>query len=148
VQEFLRTYKVRRVGRVIEYLCLALSGVILTIFPSDLVSEAMSKPANIFWSASLAITGISCLWGSLTDRWLGEYAGLPLLGSSIAAYAASALLGTSGLHGKGFWILIAFGLLLMAFSASLYARWRDVQAIKGYAERHPDEHYRGGPRRS
>jgi hypothetical protein len=141
VQEFLRTYKVRRVGRVTEYVGLSVAGIMLTFNPATIVSAHVSTPGTIFWSVSMAITGTMAAWGSITDRWLGEYAGLPLLAASMWVYGGAVILDVN--HHFN-WILLAFGIIVFSFGSNLIARWRDVQAIKGYAERHPDERYRGG----
>lgn len=138
---------VRRLGRVAMYSGLFLSGVFLIISPSELVAGEVSHIVDRAWSISMVISSLTCLAGSLTDRWFGEYAGIPLLASVIAFYGLAAML-SADIEVNWvslFWIvsvpqlygsltLVAFSLLILSFSGGLWARWMDVRSIKNGAE--------------
>lgn len=111
------------------YAFLAAAGAGLCVSPSALVGEAVWAPVGYFWSVSLLVSGLGAFVGSLTDRWVGEFSFLPLLWTTLAFYGAVLLI-----KADGDWTVIAFGYLVLGFSAGLIARWQDVRDIKKAAE--------------
>ena len=128
---FMRRYGVRRVGRVLMYFSLVVSGCVATIYPSQLVQYQTNPTIGVFWSVCMTVSSAICLYGSVTDRWIGEYTGIPLLSTTMIFYGLIALksAGHDGYSGA----LFAYGFLILAFAFGLFARWRDIQLIKQHA---------------
>jgi hypothetical protein len=129
---FMRRYGVRRLGRVLMYLSLVASGSVASVYPSQLVLYQTNGKVGLFWALCLAVSAAICLYGSATDRWIGEYTGIPLLSTTMIFYGLIALksAGHDGYTGA----LYAYGFLILGFAFGLIARWRDVQLIKKHAE--------------
>lgn len=129
---FLRRYGVRRTGRVLMYGSLVVSGSVATVYPSQIVLYQTRESVALFWSLSMVVSAVICLYGSVTDRWIGEYVGIPLLSTTMIFYGLIALrsAGHDGFTGA----LFAYGFLILAFAFGLFARWRDIQLIKKNAE--------------
>lgn len=119
------------------YLGLVISGALTFFYPSDLVDNQVGGVVVALWSASMVISALLCLVGSILDKWLGEYSGIPLLASVLGLYALSAILGA----GVGSFTLLAYGLVVLSFVLGLVARWKDVRAVKRTSEdeSHPSE---------
>ena len=130
-EEYVLKMTKRRWGRVVMYLGLVFSGVFALSFPSQLVADQVSHAVSVSWGGFMVIGAGLCLFGAATDRWIGEYSGIPLLASSVAMYGGSALVSAKDLES---YPLLAYGLVLISFAAGLVARWRDVQDIKTHAE--------------
>lgn len=84
------------------------------------------------WAAFLLLGGLLCGWGAVTDRWIGELAGLPLISSAFGVYFVVLFL-TRTVGGAA--AALAFG----AVALLLVARWRDISTIRREADRqaHP-----------
>lgn len=108
------------------YLGLVLSGIFATIDPSRLVTEQVPPIVPVLWAVGMALSATCCLIGSLTDMWIGEYTGIPLLGAVLGLYGVSAVLAA----GPGNLILTAYGCVVLSFAFGLGARWTDVRSIK------------------
>lgn len=108
------------------YVALILAGVLTLFVPFEAIEDQVEPLVVKSWSLGLAISSISCAWGSLTDRWIGEYVGLPLLASVFGIWAFAILI-AGGLDNLP---VTVFGLIILGFASGLVARWRDVQAIK------------------
>lgn len=125
-EALLNNYGVRRMARFVMYVSLMFAGGLTLFVPMTSLESEVKPWVVISWSLSLAISSTSCAWGSLTDRWIGEYVGLPLLASVFGIWALAILL-AAGLSNLP---LTIFGLIIFGFTSGLVARWRDVQAIK------------------
>lgn len=121
-----RDLKIRRMGRVLMYAGLAVSGVLATIFPSKLVSDEVTHVVATIWAVCMIVSALICLYGAVTDRWIGEYTGLPLLASVLALYGGSALAASDSESLP----LLAYGILVLSFAFGLSSRWKDVSEIK------------------
>lgn len=119
----------RRV-RAVMYALLVVAGVCAVIFPSKLVQDQVGGVVVFVWSACIVVSAGGAFYGAATDKWIGEYSGLPLLSISLGLYSISAILG-AGLNPSP---LFAYGLVVAAFSVGLYARWLDVRDEKRRAE--------------
>jgi hypothetical protein len=139
-EDLLRYYGVRRYTRAVMYLSLILSGILTLFIPFESIETEVGRTAAYAWAVSLSLSSIICAWGALTDRWIGEYVGLPLLTMVFFIHALSILI-TSGAEGN--LPLAVYGLLIFAFTCGLSARWRDVQCIKWEADRRAEEEHRG-----
>lgn len=117
----------RRGWRIPMYAGLVVSGVFATIDPSRLVIRQVSFVVAILWAVAMIVSALICLFGALTDRWIGEYTGLPLLASVLALYGGSALLSYSAETG---FVILAYGAVVISFSFGLMARWVDVKLVK------------------
>lgn len=128
VYTILRIKAYRRWTRVLVYFFLTASAVASAVVPSNTV-ESQSDGGLIgdLWTLTFGIAAIVCFVGSLIDRWYFEYMGLPMLYSSILVLAI--ILTVQIPSSPAGWQLLPFALLFYAFSFSLLARWRDVQAL-------------------
>lgn len=125
--------------RAAMYFGLVLSGIFATFSPSSLVEEQVGTFVVTLWAVSMMISAAICLYGSITDRWIGEYTGIPLLAMVLALYGLSAILAA----GRDSVPLFAYGLVVISFSFGLIARWRDLEAIKNAPTQEGSEGGRG-----
>lgn len=116
-------------ARTFMYSCLAGAGLCTVLFPSQLVEDQVGFVVVEIWSVAMMVSSLTALYGAVTDRWIGEYVALPLLFTVMFLYGCSALLG-AGLNPSP---LFAYGLVVIAFSAGLVARWQDVVKVKHVA---------------
>jgi hypothetical protein len=121
----MRRHSRKRAARIIMYLLLSATGIILTLSPSELVTDHVPTFVADCWSVGLVISSLGCLVGALSDRWIGEYGFLPLLFSILTFYGIICVK-----YWSGSWPLMAFGFLILAFACSKIARWQDVRDIK------------------
>ena len=134
--EFLLRYNVQRFWRGVKYALLVASGIFAAIAPSKLVTEEVGSSIALVWAIAMSISSAVCFYSPLTDKWIGEFTGIPLLAAVIALYGFSAI---ADANDQGL-ILMAYGLTVLAFACSLSARWLDVLAIKNA---HEGEEQRG-----
>lgn len=119
------------------YLIFIGAGLVSLAAPSRVLEAELGHSWTLAWGIYLAAGGVLCLAGSATDRWLGEFAGLPLIGSAIFVYAAIILSTVT----EATWRLPP-GLILMAFDVLLLDRWLDVRAISIASQRAHTPHRR------
>jgi hypothetical protein len=115
--------------RTVGYGLIGISGILLIlspIFPPD-----VGQP-GIVMSWFLVVGGLMSSIGSATQRWVGEFTGLPLL---IFAFLVFAILVAGDLQAAPY-ITGANMCLLVGFSTLMTARWRYVLAIFHIASRH------------
>jgi hypothetical protein len=136
-REIILDMKRRRNLRIPMYAGLVASGIFAVVDPSELVSMQVSRLVAVVWSLAMIVSAGMCLYGSVTDKWIGEYSGLPLLASVLALYGGSAMLSVE----EGGFIILAYGLAMISFAFGLCARWKDVRLIKHHSEA-------GGPERN
>jgi hypothetical protein len=84
------------------------------------------------WALFLLVGGLLCGYGAVTDRWIGELAGLPLISSAWGVYFVVLALSRTV---SGAAAALAFG----AVALILLARWQDVSKVRREADRaaHP-----------
>jgi len=84
------------------------------------------------WATFLLVGGLLCAYGAVTDRWIGELAGLPLISSAWGVYFVVLALSRTV---SGAAAALAFG----AVALILLARWQDVSRVRREADRaaHP-----------
>lgn len=116
--------------RAVMYFLMSAAGVCAVLFPSDLVKDQVGSIVVASWSLGLVLSAVTCCYGALTDKWIGEYSGLPLLAAVLFLYGCSAMLG-AGFNPSP---LFAYGLIIIGVSSGLVARWLDVRAEKKRAE--------------
>lgn len=75
----------------------------------------------------MMVGGAGCLVGAATDRWIGEYAGLPLVTSTLWLYGG--LLVAAGFTGEFSYTRLAFGLLFVSFGFKALGRWQDIRDL-------------------
>lgn len=127
--EFLRRYELRRMWRGLKYLLLFASGIFAAVAPSRLVTEEVGSTIAVVWALCMSLSSAICFYTPLTDRWIGEYTGIPLLAAVIALYGLSAI-ADADVNNPPTLIIMAYGLTVLAFACSLCARWLDVLEIK------------------
>jgi hypothetical protein len=126
----------RRTIRAIGYFLLFAAGVAALIWPAPSVRAATSPTSGLLvylWAGLLALGGLCSAIGAVTDRWLGEYAGLWPLVTTFMVYGLAAF--TAGRGSASY----AGGLFLLSIAALLYARWQDVALIRREAIRQVGE---------
>lgn len=121
----------QRVVRVVSYAMMAAAGATAFAIPVGSIKAATGGLVYL-WATFLLIGGIMCGLGAVTDRWIGELAGLPLISSAWAVYFVVLVLARTV---AGAAAALAFG----AVALFLWARWQDVSKIRQEADRaaHP-----------
>lgn len=115
----------QRYWRVPMYLTLVMSGVFVTLDPSELVAQQAEHYITLAWAWGMIFSSLICLYGAFTDRWIGEYAGLPLLATVLFIYGLVAMLAANFDN----LILMGIGGVMVAFAFGLGARWLDVRLV-------------------
>lgn len=111
-----------RPARLIAYVLFGLAGLAAVLWPAPSVQAASGWLVYV-WAAWLLTGGAMSAVGTFTDRWIGEYAGLPLLFAAFAVYAL--VVATNGRLTSA-----AGALVLGGIAAKLAARWQDVNAVR------------------
>ncbi len=132
----------RRLLYTAAYALMAAAGVAAFFFPARSVQSA-TGPLDaliVLWSIFLVVGGAASALGSFTDRWLGEYVGLPLLAAVFGVYGVGAL----ALARPGMWTVLAGGFAFLAIALVFMGRWAEVgrvrvEAAKQARERHQAE---------
>lgn len=106
---------------------MAAAGVGAAIVPDPRVADA-TGPLVYLWAGFLIAGGILAGVGSLTDRWLGEALGCPLLSTSLAAYAVI-------LFATGRAAAVIGSLFLAGMAFLMWARARDIELLRREATR-------------
>ncbi|AXH88802.1 hypothetical protein [Micromonospora aurantiaca] len=117
----------RRWSRVVGYAAVAAAGVGAAVVPDPRVTDATGALVYL-WAGFLILGGMSAGLGALTDRWLGEALGCPLLSTSLAAYAVV-------LFATGQPAAIIGGLFLAGMAFLMWARSRDIELLRREATR-------------
>jgi hypothetical protein len=121
----------RRGVRVAGYAMMAAAGVVAFAIPVTSIQAATGWLVYL-WATFLLVGGGLCSYGALTDRWIGELAGLPLISSAFGVYFVVLALART-IPGA------AAALVFGAVALVLLARWQDVSRIRQEADRaaHP-----------
>lgn len=121
----------RRAVRVAGYMMMAAGGALAYAIPVTSIQASTGWLVYV-WASFLLAGGILSGYGALTDRWIGEFLGLPLISSAFAVYFVVLALARTV---SGAAAALAFG----AVSLFLWARWQDVSTIRQEADRaaHP-----------
>lgn len=113
--------------RIVGYGLFTAAGAATLLWPAPNVSAATGWLAYV-WAGFLAAGGMLSAGGAITDRWIGESVGLPLL---IAAFAVYAVI----IAASGRLTSIAGALVLAGIGAALAARWQDIAGVRREAIR-------------
>lgn len=124
-----RQSKYLRWGRTVAYFLIALSGSLLLLSP--IFTDFFGGVATVM-SWFLVVGGITSMLGAATGRWVGEFVGLPLLGSSFIVFG---LLSLAESFGVTPYIAVANMALLAGFAVVMSVRWRTVLAVFRLASR-------------
>lgn len=111
-----------RPARLIGYSLFTLAGLAAVLWPAPSVESASGWLVYV-WAAWLLTGGLMSAVGTATDRWIGEFAGLPLLFAAFAVYAL--VVATGGRLSS-----IAGACVLAGIAAKLVARWQDVSVVR------------------
>lgn len=111
----------RRWAYAAGYLLMAVAGIFAGIWPSPNVSNAAAANQYLVltWDAFLVLGGLFSSIGAVTERWLGEYVGLPLLGSVFAVYGLASFASPNR-------AAFAAGAVFLAIALLITSRWLDV----------------------
>lgn len=115
--------------RTLAYALMCVSGVLLLLSP--VLTTAYTEVAEVM-SWFLLVGGLCCTIGAVTEKWWGEYVGLPLLASSFMVFG---LISSSDAWGAAPYLAAANLALLFAVALGLLARWRDARAVYRLASR-------------
>jgi hypothetical protein len=120
----------RRYTYAVAYLFMAAGGFSAAFWPAPSVQQSLANawPWLIYvWDSFLFVGGLLCAAGAVSDRWIGEYMGLPLLASVFGVYGVSAAHIGITLHrpesAAGAFALTAIALLL-------HGRWREISGLR------------------
>lgn len=119
VKKVLDTHQRRRPWRVAFYTCLGLGGAIMIYDPTRSLAE-QGVLIRWIWGIFLVAGAIFSIYGTVKDRWLPEWAGLPLQGFTMAGLVW-ALIAAGGNTAR-----IAFALFLSSIVVMLAGRWWDL----------------------
>ncbi len=117
----------RRPLRVMAYTLLAAGAGVLLIDPTRSL-QGQSVQIRWVWSGFLLLGTLLSIYGSVRDRYLVEFIGLPFLMTSLSVFVI--LLGVA--HSTG---SIAFGCFLLALVVVLHSRWLDLWRLVGASTR-------------
>jgi hypothetical protein len=108
---------------------MAAAGAAAWLWPTPSLAEATAgaQVLLLIWEVFLIVGGISSAVGAFTDRWLGEYVGLPLLASTFGVYAAAAA--AAGIT-AGRPTSTAGALALAAIAVVIVGRWLEVGLVR------------------
>lgn len=111
-----------RYTRIAGYLMMAAGGGTAFAIPAPSIQAATGWVVYL-WAAFLLAGGALCAYGAVTDRWIGEYTGLPLISSAFGVYAVVLVLGAAVRTTAA---ALAFG----AVALVLLDRWYDVNRVR------------------
>jgi len=112
-----------KVMRTLAYLLMGMAGVFCLLSPFlTVVYNTLAEVMAWF----LVVGGLCAFLGSLTERWWGEYVGLPLLSSAFMVFA---VLSMAGSYAEAHYLALANFALLSAVALGLMSRWREARAI-------------------
>lgn len=108
--------------RTTSYFLMFSAGVLLFFAP-----EVLADLGAVGWvmTGFLTLGGGLSLYGAITEKWVGEFLGIPLLASSFTVFGAISTIPT---FMEAPYISGANFALLVAVALSLLARWREVKA--------------------
>jgi hypothetical protein len=118
-----------RVLRTIGYALIGLAGTLLILSPI-FPPEVGTGGTVMAWF--LAVGGGLSALGTATNRWVGEFMGLPLLGVSFLVFA---LLSADDGFEEAPYIVAANVSLLAGLALLMFARWRSVLAVFHLADK-------------
>lgn len=121
----------RRAVRVVGYAMMAAAGGVAFAIPVRSIEAATGWLVYV-WATFLLVGGLLAGFGALTDRWIGELTGLPMISSAFSVYFVVLILART-VAGA------AAGLAFGAIALFVWARWLDVSTIRQEADRaaHP-----------
>lgn len=120
----------RRYAYALAYLLMACAGVAAAYWPAPSVRTATGggiSPQLYVWDAFLLVGGLASGFGAVTDRWVGEYIGLPLLVAVFGVYGVSAFFTALASESPA---SIAGGMALSSIALLFIGRWRDLGMIR------------------
>lgn len=108
---------------------MACAGVASAYWPAPAVQTATDGVRALLytWDAFLLVGGVLSLFGAITDRWVGEYTGLPLLGAVFAIYGVAALAAAVATDRPSSY---AGGFALTAIAGLIAGRWRELVVVR------------------
>lgn len=107
-----------RVALAMAYALFTVAGVCLLKSPSMPVTYG---DASYIYSTFMVVGAFGAALGTATMRWVGEFTGLPLLGTSMAAFGIEILI-HGWLHAP--WLSAASAAILLGIGMVMTARWR------------------------
>lgn len=108
--------------RITAYALMCASGVLLLLSPF-LVEVYPRTAETMAWF--LAVGGGCCTLGAISERWVGEYVGIPLLAASFAVFG---IITFAPAWDDAPYLALANLSLLMAVALGLVTRWREAHA--------------------
>lgn len=109
--------------RVVAYACIGLAGILLLSSPA--IRAELGFLGSVM-SGFMGLGGVLCLLGQVFNRWMGEYAGIPLIASAFMVFGITTFAES---HAAAPIVAYANLALLTGMAASMAARWRQVRAV-------------------
>jgi hypothetical protein len=119
----------QRIVRAVAYGLIGAAGALLLISP---VFMADATPTAVLMSWFILVGGTSSALGTATDRWVGEFVGLPLLGPAFAVFGAITYRES---HVAAPYLAAANLTLLLGLALLFMARWIYVLGVFHAADR-------------
>lgn len=110
--------------RVVLYLVTISTGLWSAVWPSATLVGLLAMPIAVVFGVMLAAAGLSCLYGTWSGTWPGEYIGLPFAVAGAGGYAFMLSWTVGDSLGRG----TVAGLALM-LTIMLADRWRGVRGL-------------------
>jgi hypothetical protein len=105
---------------------LASAGLASALWPVQSVEHATRPWQSLAWTGFFMLGGLASALGVITDRWLGELVGLPMLITVFAFYSVVAF-------SAGKLPSLAGGCFLLAVGVLLFVRWQQVWEVRRVA---------------
>lgn len=118
-----------RVARTIAYMCIGTAGLLLILSP---VFATTSTPLSLTMTWFMMIGGYLSMLGAATNRWAGEFSGIPLL---IASFSVFGFITFRENRPDAPYIAAANLSLLNGLALLFLARWLHVFSVQEAAQR-------------
>lgn len=127
------TSPLRRWARGIAYSLWIAAGAFFIGSPSAIVKDSVLGYVTYAWAFSMVIGGGFALIGAITDRWLGEFTGLPMVIGTLWFYGGL-VIADQPFTG----IKAGLGLLLISFGFKVLGRfldvWKTIKDLREFSE--------------
>lgn len=123
-----------RFTRAFAYACFVSAGGTMLLNPNP--PHLIAQPDGVIATAFLFVGSMLSLLGVLTDRWIGEYVGLPLLGTAMPVLGLLVAKTAFNAFPYG---SVSILLMFLGFGWLFSSRWRSIVAIKVMAHHVADQ---------
>lgn len=114
--------------RAVAYTLMVLAGAVIV----------WQEPFGMYYKVMgvfCVVGGLTSALGAATDRWGGEYVGLPLISTAMLTFAGITI---RDVYEQAGWLAVPSIALLVAFGGIVASRWIDVLAVRRAARDYAD----------